>query len=68
MAADAIDAVEKAGKRVGTVGKAAGKAGKKVGTVGKEAGKAALDAMAKVGDAELKAIEAGKTILKKFGL
>ena len=53
-AADAIDAAEKAGK--------------KVGTVGKGAGKAALDAMAKVGDAEIKAVEAGKAILKKFGL
>lgn len=54
VAADAMDAAEKVAK--------------KVTPVGKGAGKAALDAMAKVGDAEIKAVEAGKAILKKFGL
>ena len=54
VAADAMDTAEKVAK--------------KVAPVGKGAGKAVLDGMAKVGDAEIKAVEAGKAILKKFGL
>lgn len=47
---------------------AAEQAGKKAGAVGKGAGKAVIDGMAKVGDVELQAIEAGKRILSRFGL
>ena len=65
-----IDAGSKT-KAIKTMSDAVGvaeSAGKKVGTVTKGAGKTALDAMAAVGDAELKAIDAGKQILKKFGI
>lgn len=70
----AADKVIDAGAKTKTVG-AAAKAidaveatGRKVGKAGQGAGKVALDAMTKVGDAEIKAVEAGKAILKKFGL
>lgn len=66
----AIDAGSKT-KAIKTMSDAvsvAEKAGKTVSTAGKGAGKAALDAMAAVGDAELKAIDAGKRIMKKLGL
>lgn len=70
----AADKVIDAGSKTKTVG-AAVKAintvestGKKVGKVTLGAGNAVLDGMAKVGDAEIKAVEAGKAILKKFGL
>lgn len=53
VAVDAIDTVEKVAK--------------KVAPVGKGAGKAVLDGMAKVGEAEVAAVEAGKAIMKKFG-
>ena len=65
-----IDAGSKT-KAIKTMSDAVGvaeSAGKKVGSVTKGAGKTALDAMAAVGDAELKAINAGKQIMKKFGI
>lgn len=53
VAADAMDTAEKVAK--------------KVAPVSRGAGKAVLDGMAKVGDAEIAAVEAGKAIMKKFG-
>ena len=70
----AADKVIDAGSKTKTVGAAvkaintAESAGRQVSKAGKSAGKTVLDGMAKVGDAEIKAVEAGKAILKKFGL
>ena len=68
------DKVIDAGSKTKTVGAAVKvidtveSTGKKVGKVGRGAGNVVLDGMVKVGDAEIKAVEAGKAILKKFGL
>lgn len=75
-AVKAIDAVESTGKKISRASVEAGRkisrasatTGQNVSKGGRNVGKAAIDTLAKVGDAELKAIEAGKTILKKFGL
>lgn len=65
-----IDAGSKT-KTIKTMSDAVGvveKASKRVGGATKGAGKTVLDGMAKVGDVEIQAIEAGKKILGKLGL
>ncbi|MBO7450667.1 MAG: hypothetical protein J6U54_09885 [Clostridiales bacterium] len=73
-AGDAVSKIIDAGSKTKTIKtmsdalSTAENAGRKVSSATKSAGKSALDAMAAVGDVELKAIDAGKQMLKKFGI